>query len=274
MGRRNPFQMDSQQTHTKTIQVRWPRSYSAHDTKSRGRRRRDQLGLFVKAAKEHGWEGNELELVEQDCPDTLTKLLLEYLPNVSTLNLDFKTTDIDYKEVEPDVMHLNDDCGIQKYIQLRSFINSYLNSQTTSSSWTAVKLERLEISNPYPVSEEGYPWPGSVFWDFNQLPGIFFLPNLRHISFVKCYLEGDFVGDVNLRRVKGTSPLEHISIEDAALDASALDALLTTPRALKSLKYHVADVHDLWCNTSVLPQLVPPFLWNTCILTETSTFTA
>lgn len=219
----------------------------------------DEMSIqFRNAAEQSGcqWGEEDLGTMDEGSADAEATLLLQYLPNVTKLNLDFPVYDPD------DESNLDDDfaVGIFMHNILRRFLTEELvtfskseGEEPSHQHRPLAKLESIHLPMPFmePWSIKSS-WPHNVFWDLPWLNGLFLLNGLRHLSIARCTSgshsnaaagEPDMPAEVQKRY--GKSELEELFIVEAGLGAAALDRILRLPRALKKFIYRIPTLEEM-----------------------------
>lgn len=200
----------------------------------------DIMDDFMRVAHSsaYDWTDEEMSRLISGYVDAEATLLLQLLPNVVSLDLDFPTWDLTENESHQEQ-------GIFRHDLLRKYLNQTHEEISDGESFLA-SLERFYMPNPYQAAftlKSAYPpcW----YWDITELPGVFSFPHLKSLSLERCASSGDKTLYIVGKR-GGIGKLEELSITEAALEACDLDWILTLPNALKSFKYAVPRLDELF----------------------------
>ncbi|KAJ9623089.1 hypothetical protein H2203_006022 [Taxawa tesnikishii (nom. ined.)] len=210
----------------------------------------DIMDDFMRVAHSsaYDWTDEEMSRLISGYVDAEATLLLQLLPNVVSLDLDFPTWDLTENESHQEQ-------GIFRHDLLRKYLNQTHEEISDGESFLA-SLERFYMPNPYQAAftlKSAYPpcW----YWDITELPGVFSFPHLKSLSLERCASSGDKTLYIVGKR-GGIGKLEELSITEAALEACDLDWILTLPNALKSFKYAVPRLDELFEDCITSPRLV------------------
>lgn len=252
--RYEPWYVYDEQTRSRTGEVRYSVRY--HDTQplSGEIELSDNLRTkFRTAAAQSGfdWDAETLAAMDSGSTNAEAILLLQVLPGIALLDLDFPINDED----DDDDLLREEKQGLFRHDVFRAFLNQkdkYPQSQLDDGRHQPLAtLKRVHLPRPFeePFSIKAE-WPRNVFWELHELSGIFWLHGLRSISIDRCVsgtgrsIRSDMPNGI--RELIGTSNLEEISITSAMLEPKALNLMLRLPRALKSFKYEIAETEHVF----------------------------
>jgi len=177
-------------------------------------------------------------------------VLLCLLPGLEGICLDFEL----YDERSDDEWENDEPTGFLRYPLLLQLLQWDTSAEISASDPIVplCSLRFLDIASPYDM-----PWtikssfPKCEFWSVDSVERLWTRKNLRHLSLSRCTTEFS-VSITALEPLPRSSDLESLSITDSIIDASYLDRILRSIRALKHFQYQVTQPTQIFYHDDIL----------------------